>query len=723
MTSATVSNFFSRDVLLKRQARSRKRPTHTKLCPSTSSINKPLPMIVEEDDEPRSSISSISRSPSPGQYTAGVGACGSQTAGVKSKRRHANLSVSDIRLAKTALVHDDSDFAQQNPALLSAPRPAPRPPVCSTPSPEPSPDPFSLKFPDGSLRFPHPPLPTPSSASFDQYRAGSESPTPSMSSSSSTSPEARSTGLPTTPSSSDDEFPSYYSSPLPSFNPRRVSIKPLVITKHTPSPTPDDSICLPATSLFQPFKSADERCKAPSPISPLPSEEHSDSEDSDSEWYNREFSQILTLCSPQPAHTLQKPRPDSICVPENSTSSPALTPTSSAPPRGLPSAQLDPAFPRRRRSRVSIPNYPPPPVPVVPEHFGLSPSTPPQSSRLRSKVLTVTPPPLRRPPPRSSIPADCVIVDEAFAFSDDSASAFSFSLYDSSPITSTPGADSPKSCYSQQSCQSPVPAAFPSSSPSTPSSFPSSAEDEFDFPVDEIEFDLDLDHSMMLPLSIPTSPIDLEADIAHGLEELRGSAPQSQPHRAPAIDGDIFTSNRSPRPAPSPPCRGSPSAGDADSRELRSRWSSSTLASVREEHARRSGGLGLSLAASAKLRAYFGAPSPKSPKAKTQSASSRRSGSVSRWSSAGAGSAIPPRTPTTPMSPMSPVKRSRHARRESDVAAIGYRYGSPSRELRRSGSMTPTVSDAGSEESASSSGSSGLRRKPIPVEMFLRSAA
>jgi hypothetical protein len=42
--------------------------------------------------------------------------------------------------------------------------------------------------------------------------------------------------------------------------------------------------------------------------------------------------------------------------------------------------------------------------------------------------------------------------------------------------------------------------------------------------------------------------------------------------------------------------------------------------------------------------------------------------------------------------------------------------------VRRRGSVSASVSDAGSEDSVSSSGSAGLRRKPIPVEMFLRSA-
>ncbi|RDB30475.1 hypothetical protein Hypma_007299 [Hypsizygus marmoreus] len=694
-----VSSFFSRDVFLKRQARTHKRPANAKLCPSSSS-NKPLPMIMEED-EPRSSSSS-SRSPSPmAPCSSSSGASNTKVRGVKSKRRHANLSVSDIRVARAALVHDDNDISQHNPALLSSPRPAPRPPASPTSSPEPSPDPFSLKFSDGSLKFPHPPIPTPSSIStFDHFRLECESPTPSMSSSSaSTSPESHSSGLPLTPSSSDDEFPSYYSSPLPSFNPRRVSIKPLVINKLNSSLTPDDSPCVVST-LRQSFKKVQEDYSLLTPSSPISSDGNlaSDSEESDSEWYNREFSKILTLCSPLPPNFPEMARPESMCVPD---SAPSQAFPTSPTTQGCPSAQLDPAFPRRRRSRISIPKYPPPPVPSVPAHLRSPsassipigspvPSTPTKPrSRPSSGVLFIAPPLVRRPPPRSSIPADCILVDETFAFSDDSGSAFSFSLYDDLPSTTSHEAESPKSFYSQPSFQSPTPSPFPSSFPSTPSSFPS---EEFDFPVDEVEFEMDLDRSMMLPLSLPNSPIDLEADIASGLEELRLSSPTQVAPKYPSIDlsdADTFTTSADP---------GS-SSGDCDeSRMLRSKWSSSTLSSIREEHAQRSG-----FGASAKLRSYFGSPSPRSRRA--TAGSSRKSG-----------------TPTTPLTPTSPAKRFRHARRESDVMVIG--YGQPQgRELRRRGSVTPSVSDAGSEESASSTSSSGLRRKPIPVEMFLRSAA
>ncbi|KAG6907749.1 hypothetical protein DXG01_007549 [Tephrocybe rancida] len=613
--------------------------------------------MIEEEEEPRASTS---RSPSP---TSPVG----PRQHLKSKRRHANLSVSDIRLAKIALVHADTDFTQQNPDLLSSPRPAPLPPVSANSSPEPSPDPFSLRFSDGSLRFPRPPIPTPSALTFDHYRTGSESPTPSMSScSSSTSPETQSSGLPATPSSSDDEFPSYYYSPTPAFNPRRVTIKPLVITKHNTRAALRDSIGSSPSKLTNDY----------SLPSPLPSREDDSDSESDNEWYSREFSKILTLSSPLPPNLPTHGRPDSICITDNNRMPPSMPPTPSTPSHGFPSSQLDPAFPRRRRSRVSIPSYPPPPVPTSAKRASVTPS-PMKTSRRRSNFLTVTPP-SRRPPPRSSIPADCILVDDTFTFSDDGASAFSLSMYDDSPTSARPTV-SPQSAYSQQSFQSAQPSPFPSSFPSTPSSaFPSSIDEEFDFPVEEFEFDLE-DRPMMLPLDLPTSPLDLEADLTSRFEQLRN---EPHPQAFGISNADAFsTGEHSPLPR-------RPSAGD-DSRELRSRWSSSTLGSVREEHARRSG-LGPT------LRSYFGSPSAK-PK---RSASSRLSGSE---------------IPKTPLTPTSPARRIRHAKRESDVMAIGYRYPAPAHGLKRRGSTSPSVSDAGSEESASSTASSGLRRKPIPT--------
>lgn len=197
--------------------------------------------------------------------------------------------------------------------------------------------------------------------------------------------------------------------------------------------------------------------------------------------------------------------------------------------------------------------------------------------------------------------------------------------------------------------------------------------------MDEVEFDIDLDRAMMLPLSLPTSPIDLEADIAHGLEALRIES-QSEERRQPT-DAEMFTTGVD------------PSIAQDVQRTLRSKWSSSTLSSIREEHPHRG--------PSAKLRSYFtGAPI-------------LVKGRGSRKGSHG----------SAPPTPLSPSKRFRHVRRESDVVVIGYGQGQGVRRRGSRGSVTPSVSDDGSEESASSSSSVGLRRKPIPVEMFLRTGA
>ena len=51
---------------------------------------------------------------------------------------------------------------------------------------------------------------------------------------------------------------------------------------------------------------------------------------------------------------------------------------------------------------------------------------------------------------------------------------------------------------------------------------------------------------------------------------------------------------------------------------------------------------------------------------------------------------------------------------------IGYGHGNG---VRRRGSVTPTISDAGSDDSALSSTRSGFKRKPIPVEMLLKGGA
>ena len=54
---------------------------------------------------------------------------------------------------------------------------------------------------------------------------------------------------------------------------------------------------------------------------------------------------------------------------------------------------------------------------------------------------------------------------------------------------------------------------------------------------------------------------------------------------------------------------------------------------------------------------------------------------------------------------------------ELNVMIIGYGHRN---RVRRRGSVTPIISDAGTDDSALSNTSSGLRRKPIPMERLLR---
>ncbi|KDR76499.1 hypothetical protein GALMADRAFT_225553 [Galerina marginata CBS 339.88] len=719
--NSSVSTFFSRDAMLQRQARTIRARKAAETLESASMRNKPLNIILEEDES--------SRSNSPSPYYASTSAGGSQTLGVKAKRRHAN--VSDIRIARNVATDDDNDLSPLHDILLSAPRAAPRPPSDS-------PDSFKLTFTDVSFKFPHPPTPSPSSLRhYDRSECGS--PTSSYSS----SPCSQSGGMPLTPSTSDDE------SSNPAFNPRRAAIQPLVITKHNPrSSSPFDEISSLSPSLLQPFKNSSENS---APFSPLTSaflgdasSEDSDSE-SDSEWYTREFSKILTLCSPiPPSFPLQHARPDSMSIPAEALSpQPASLsrrrvsrqfpspPTSTSP---SPSGQLDPAFPSKRASKTrSIPKYPPPPVPPIPAHFRSSQrSSPSPSPNYLSQEQEH-----RRPPPRFSVPADCDFELDEADDADDSSSAFSFSMYEIDldhgvARQEEEGPESPGSAYSQPS---------------------------FD---DEVAFDLE--YALKFPLSLPTSPIDLEADINLGLEQLwtmkeepengeqeftfeeseiqspckeeePAQPQQEQPQQQQVIVNDLFSplrSTSSPAPSSTPSSFSYPSPAPSPSsssehqspymnedRHLKSKWSTSTLGSVREEHERRG--------ASSKLRLYFGGQS--SPAKRASASQSAKKEKV-------------PSTPTSPFSLISPRKtstsrgylsphsssaspspsrtrththHSRGASNSSDVMVIGY-------GVRRRGSVS-TVSEAGSEESASSTSSSGLRRKPIPVEMFLRGAA
>jgi hypothetical protein len=137
----------------------------------------------------------------------------------------------------------------------------------------------------------------------------------------------------------------------------------------------------------------------------------------------------------------------------------------------------------------------------------------------------------------------------------------------------------------------------------------------------------------------------------------------------------------------------------------KSKWPSSTIGSIREEHERRG--------PSAKLRLYLGdggkrgSKNSKVPQTPTSMKSPSRTSYVMK-------------SPTSSMMTTRSPRGYGHGRpssRESYIMIIGYGHGNG---VRRRGSVTPTISDVGSDDSALSSTSSGLR--PIPLLLLTGSA-
>ncbi|KAK0484628.1 hypothetical protein IW261DRAFT_848964 [Armillaria novae-zelandiae] len=251
----------------------------------------------------------------------------------------------------------------------------------------------------------------------------------------------------------------------------------------------------------------------------------------------------------------------------------------------------------------------------------------PSPQKTRPKSLTIV-----RPPPRTSLPVPAE-ADE------DGADVL---LYYVEGVSLSSG-----SHYSESASSARSPA----------------QEDDISSNVSLVDFTFDLDSSANLrfPLSLPCSPIDLEADIQGGLEELRAQVDAS--------------------PQPSSSAEEQPQCYLAElenGRVLRSRFSTDTLGSVKEE---RSSNL-------AKLvLPYFKGGKDKSKR----SPSGKKRGFPFRNSVD---------SPTT--STFSP--------------AVSWFSQNDAPSLKRRTSTGTT----GSGASAESTSSSGMRRKPIPIEMFLR---
>ncbi|KAF8318882.1 hypothetical protein F5887DRAFT_1034322 [Amanita rubescens] len=430
-------------------------------------------------------------------------------------------------------------------------------------------------------------------------RSGANSPAPSTSSASSYSPP--------TPTSSDDEFSSFN-------NLRPVSITPLNIAKDNARRSAYDE-----TSFIE-LDSDDE---------------------SDSEWYAQEFSKMIWPLPP--SFSKQQPsRPESLQIEplltgatitrtpnrpkrvvshrhkhSRSTSKKALPPPPAIPAQSLPSSSLDPSI-----LQVVEPLESPNPV---------------NYSRPRSLSL-------RRPPPRTSMPVDCLADD--FIIGEDQ-SHWSSDFYPAAHELPSPALISPaprrvSSCLTMP--QTPDSSSMYSQPSALRHPYRGDFEDVREIELDDVEFDLGIEMSTRLSLSLSSSLNDLEADFTLGLDALwnpkEASTSQLVPPIIAVLDADeglqslsvasckrrsslsatskLYHDSKTDAPFHSPEQLDTPTRPS-----LRSKWSNSTLASVYEQQRSRS-----KFSAADKFKHYFGVAPPMLKSKQQQEKQYKRTGSV-----------------------------------------------------------------------------------------------
>ncbi|KAH9047450.1 hypothetical protein EDB83DRAFT_2403107 [Lactarius deliciosus] len=445
-----------------------------------------------------------------------------------------------------------------------------------------------------------PPRPTRSRDIRLQSPPRSRSPTPSLTSMSACS----SNDIPTTPLTSDDEWPGLGSSPRLRKAPaaQRVQIHPLVITKSTPTLLTSDAN---AADVFEftiaPFSDA---------------EDGEEQDEDDVSWYARELGQLVSLASPRApaASSASAARPDSLPPPSRASTrsgqhSRMSKPLPAIPRTPGPSPQMDPTFPRKRTTTSRRPSCQQPPTYPLPQ--------PPRTATTPSirKSLKITVP---RAPPRTPLPLDVAdIFDDIDAWSVFAPSA---GLRSTSAATSAGAAE-----------------LSPPRMPHTPMS----AYSQYD-------------------------PLELIVDYA--------TLPSPQPSPSSSV---------SPSPSMSPSLSSFLPDDDEDDEEseywpneekLRSRWSCSTVATLATRAAASSP---TSPSPSARLRFHLGSVARR--------VRARRTGA------SGSDSAIP----------------KTHARSSSE----------PSANTGCHGAAVGVRSESGHEDADAES---CLRRKPIPLELFLR---
>ncbi|KAL0573577.1 hypothetical protein V5O48_008373 [Marasmius crinis-equi] len=571
-----------------------------------------------------------------------------------------------------------------------------------------------------SFQFPYPPLPTPSNPNFSPF----------------SSPSSTSSGLPITPESSPQLRATQ--------NTKRASVRPLTIVKRNTdlsfgnffsSPLEDEEV-----EPISPLEGETDAFIIIPPLSPLSEhDERSDSDsrsaspssssdaESDDDYYTHAIGSLLTLTTsmPQQSQSQASSRRESIVMSKPQSELPLDSDLFSPRRACFPSSQLDPAW--RRRSFL-IPSRPPPPPPSLPSTSVSSPESSPSPSPSPSpEPITITtttttampfkitrprPPSLMiaKPLPRMSVvPLDTVEEDEF-----DEASLFSY--------------------YAASS---------PSLNSSSSSSYPdteSSTLDDFD-----VQFEVDFDSELKFPVSLPGSPSDIEEEEA-GLEVIEEEhdsdiVEEEQEGEVEADDEDEDQHAQFVH-APAPP--------------LRSKWSSSTLSSVNHLQSPRTPSSSAVTKFKLYLRGSLGGKDEKEKDSGKKAKGKGKRGVVVLGPSASTAS------PASP-APFSPGARStRFAVPVSPSSASSWSFGSPRSptfsDLGMGGMQSfgmasasasapgtkppvptspkpamytntrspagirrrPSTSSTNSSTSAMSSGSERLRRKPIPVEMFLR---
>ncbi|KIK91079.1 hypothetical protein PAXRUDRAFT_831136 [Paxillus rubicundulus Ve08.2h10] len=480
---------------------------------------------------------------------------------------------------------------------------------------------------------------------------------PALSASSSTSGSASSEEVPTTPGTSDDEGIYDLMVPTPRLRPQRVSIHPLCITKTR------SFFCFEDEDIHEILDREEKKVTPPVVVPVGQPKENPEvevlaetTEEDELDFYAREFQDFISLYSV--ASVPSSPaRRDSITITREAL--PTITEAPEPTPRG--------------RSRHSKPLPLIPPITPSLSTFPTLPTFPlVQTTAQRSVVrrkrnippLPKYPPPPPpvielRPPPRMAVPDDIEFLD----FTEDD-----FELPSRAPIVLEQVYDDKEeedaSVYSQPS------------------------------------FTSTRVNSVLLGPALPETPIpDMHGDVCLPRSSTDSDAPRSSIDSI-ASSGSSSSAHSPISPFSFPSTPSSSSHGDkyeyAQPHPLRSRWSTSTIGSLAVEPPRTANLL-------SPLKSVFGSRSRRAPVNTTSPHASR--GQPLRMHLR-TPSKLPLDTRLFPVTPSPP--------------------STPGKQVRRRGSRSST-SSAGtslwgsSSECDSCDGSpNGLRRKPIPVEMFLR---